>query len=90
MKDYSDQQKAALEGTIPEDMLPIFLLSGVRSDMLVEIAKGNIDVKDLAKYELANRGQSLETGTWIGFKAAANNQRKFWDATLQKWMTIPE
>lgn len=89
MKDYSENQKAATEGTTPDEMNPIFLLSGVRNDMLVEIAKGNIDVQDLAKYALAGRGYSNE-GTWIGFKAAENNQRKFWNASAQTWMTVPE
>jgi hypothetical protein len=40
------------------------------TDMLVEAATGGIDLNQIAREILANRGFDQKTGRWIGFEAA--------------------
>jgi hypothetical protein len=40
------------------------------TDMLVEAATGGIDLNQIAREILANRGIDKKTGRWIGFEAA--------------------
>lgn len=46
---------------------PRFVLQGVPSPLLVHIANGTLDMKAIAKQELANRGLN-EEAQWVGFK----------------------
>jgi hypothetical protein len=49
------------------DELAILQLATIR--LLSEAAKGNIDLNELAKRELANRGMDKD-GKWVGFDEA--------------------
>ena len=67
---------------------PKFLFSLTDVDLLLAIAKDQIDPVDLAKKELANRGLGSD-GKWMGFPEAKN----FWNVTYYrngKMITIPE
>jgi len=67
--DYKAFLQAAEAGTIKDDENPVLLFSTTWTSLLSQIAKGEIDAQQLARFELANRGLDLE-GNWIGFKAA--------------------
>lgn len=64
---YDHYQRQANKGALPDNENPIFILSDTSSKLLSKIALREIDVVELAKIELANRGQDL-TGRWTGFK----------------------
>ncbi len=53
---------------------PDFLFSTVWTNLLVKIAKGEVDAEFYARKELANRGLDLN-GNWIGFEAAAREHK---------------
>lgn len=53
---------------------PEFLFSTTWTNLLIKIAKGEVDAEFYARRELANRGLSLN-GRWIGFKAAAKEHK---------------
>lgn len=52
---------------LSDEKNPDFLLNTVYIDLIVQIANGTIDVRALAKKELAGRGLDA-TGKWVGFK----------------------
>ncbi|MCX6222462.1 MAG: hypothetical protein NTZ69_15935 [Bacteroidia bacterium] len=52
-----------------DELNPDFLFNGTYSQLLSRIAKGEIDAKQLAKQELANRGLDIN-GQWVGFDEA--------------------
>lgn len=57
---------------------------------LVQIVKGQIDLQELAKRELANRGRNLE-GKDVGLdRARAQNLNLFWSPGLKRFVTIPD
>jgi len=68
---------------------PAYLLSGVWTTLLVQIAKGEVDVEELAKKELANRGLN-NNGNWVGFKMAADNTKYHYNDYYKKWMYVPD
>ena len=49
---------------IPDEKNPEFLLNGVDTELIVKIAKGEIDVVELAKTELKNRYLDID-GNWV-------------------------
>ena len=53
-----------------DDGNPNMLLQTLITDMLIAAATGLIDLNQLARAELANRGVNAD-GKWIGFDAAA-------------------
>jgi hypothetical protein len=53
-----------------DEQNPQYLFSTTASALLAGIAQGLIDPIELAKRELANRGQGIN-GTWVGFEKAA-------------------
>lgn len=55
---------------LSDDQNPQYIFSLAHRDLLRKAIKGEINLEDLVKRELANRGLSLRTGLWIGFKAA--------------------
>ena len=61
---------AAMNGTLPDDLNPLFLFQMTHNDLLVAIATGKLDAVQLAREELANRGIG-KAGTWVGFERAA-------------------
>ena len=66
MKEWNT--KATL-GTVKDDLNPAFILTMTATELLSKIAKGDINVQELAKRELENRGQNID-GDWVGFQTA--------------------
>lgn len=63
---FKQYGEAAQAGTIADDQNPIFILSGTSTELLSKIAKGEIDVKELAKRVLEGSGLDID-GKWVGF-----------------------
>ncbi len=53
-----------------DDINPRFIFSTTATALLVEALRGDFDLKQLVRQELANRGQNAE-GNWVGFDKAA-------------------
>lgn len=66
---YQNYQDKATNGTLSDERNPIFILSSTHSDLLADVVAGKIDLLELAKRELANRGLNYN-GEWVGFKKA--------------------
>ena len=64
---FKAYNEAAKNGTLSDDENPIFAFSQISSAMLADILSGKLDAMDLARRELAARGQN-EKGIWVGFK----------------------
>jgi len=64
--EYKDYVKQSIDGTISDDKNPIFVLDCVGTELLVKIAKGEIDCVALAKLQLERSGLDLN-GKWVGF-----------------------
>ncbi len=56
---------ASIDGTLRDELNPLFIFSMTHNDLLVAIATGKIDAVQLAKEQLAGRGFG-KTGTWVG------------------------
>lgn len=56
-----------------DELNPKYLFSTKYTDLLVRIARGEIDATELAIEELINRGLDLN-GKWVGFEAAKKNK----------------
>jgi hypothetical protein len=54
----------------PDDLNPKYIFSLVPTALLVEALRGDFDLKQLIRRELANRGQD-DKGNWVGFDKAA-------------------
>ncbi len=57
-----------------DDLNPAFLFSGIFTELLSKIAKGEIDANQIARQELANRGLNTD-GKWVGFVEAKKQLR---------------
>ncbi len=68
---------------------PDFLLRGVWTSLLVKIAKGEVDVQELAKKELAGRGLNCN-GRAVDQEWANQNTNFHWDRNTNTWMYVPE
>lgn len=66
-KEMKDWNAKAQAGTIKDELNPAFILSLTATELLSKIAKGEINLQELAKRELESRGQNIE-GIWVGFK----------------------
>lgn len=55
------------EVVLNDDLNPEFIFSTVATDLLVQAVNGKIDLKELAKKTLKNRGLDNQ-GKWVGFK----------------------
>jgi len=64
LKKWNDK---AVKGTVSDELNPAFMLSGINSELLSKVIKGEIDLQELAKREMENRGLN-ENGKWVGFK----------------------
>lgn len=62
-------RKASEDGSLPDDLNPVYLFSTTKTQLLVKLVKGDVNALDLVRYELAERGLDME-GKWIGFEAA--------------------
>jgi len=65
--EYNYYRAAANLSLMPDEENPIFLFSQTHKELLLAIANGSIDARQLAKVELRNRGLDTETGTWVGW-----------------------
>ena len=54
---------------LPDDLNPEMIFNGTADALLVMAVNGEIDLADLAKAALANRGLD-KSGTWVGFQKA--------------------
>jgi len=75
-----------------DDLNPNFIFNGVDTSLLLSAAKKEINLMDLAKKELANRGVGGD-GQWVGFERSRSfwgRCDKFWDSLYKKWITVPE
>lgn len=59
-----------MQGTVRDDQNPIFIFSLTNSALLLQIVNGELDAKELARYELMSRGLSATNGSFIGFAKA--------------------
>ena len=57
-----------------DELNPNMIFQGTYTELLVKAAKGEIDLNELAKSELAARGLD-QHGEWVGFKKAAEIHR---------------
>ena len=55
---------------ISDSQNPVFIFSMTSTDLLLAAAAGLIDLNQLAREQLANRGLNAE-GKWVGFDRAA-------------------
>ena len=53
-----------------DDINPRFIFSTTSTALLLEALRGDFDLKQLVRRELANRGLNSE-GNWVGFDKAA-------------------
>ena len=53
--------------TISDDLNPEYLFCGIATSLLADIISGKIDLVQIAKNTMKNRGLD-ETGKWIGSK----------------------
>ncbi len=60
---------ASMDGTLHDELNPLFIFGMTHNDLLLAIATGKIDAVQLAKEQLAGRGFG-KTGTWVGFDRA--------------------
>lgn len=67
--EYKSYLEKANTNELPDELNPIFILSGIDTKLLTKIASAEINLNELAKRELENRGLDKE-GKWIGFDAA--------------------
>ncbi|CAN5377615.1 hypothetical protein BH11BAC1_BH11BAC1_16650 [soil metagenome] len=56
-----------------DELNPKYIFNMTATELLVAIATGKLDAKEMAKQQLVNRGKGRQ-GTWIGF----DNARKEW------------
>ncbi len=54
---------------LPDDLNPKYLFQSIHTDLIVQAVNNQIDLLQLAKKELANRGLD-NNGLWIGFNKA--------------------
>lgn len=66
-KEMKDWNTKAQVGTVKDELNPAFILSLTATELLSKITKGEINLQELAKRELENRGQNID-GVWVGFK----------------------
>lgn len=64
--------KKEIEG-IPDELNPELMLNGIASELLIKVAKGEIDIQKLVRQQLANRGID-DRRNWIGPDRAS----KYW------------
>lgn len=57
------------KNNLPDEKNPMFLFNTIDTDLLAAAVRGEIDLLNLAKIELANRGVDA-SGTWVGFANA--------------------
>ena len=59
---------------IPDELNPELMLNMTASELLIKVAKGEIDIQKLIRKELADRGID-DQRNWIG----PDKARKYWE-----------
>ncbi len=54
-QEYKEFEDKAINGTMPDALNPIFIFNLTATDLLKQIASGEIDIKALAEIELSKR-----------------------------------
>lgn len=67
--EFKEYHEKAFTGEIEDEQNPAFILSGVSVQLLSRVAKGEFDLKELAKRELENQGMNIN-GKWAGMNHA--------------------
>lgn len=67
---HTTSKPKTTESQLCDDENPRFLFTMTFTTLLLQIAEGKIDARELAKKELANRGLGKK-GEWVGFDKAA-------------------
>lgn len=73
----SNKEKKAKEHVPSDDsdeLNPQYIFNLTATELLLAIARGNINVVERAKKELANRGMGRD-GVWVGFAKAKSEWR---------------
>ena len=52
---------------LPDELNPEYMFQTIDSALLVKAFNGEINLDDLVKKELSNRGLDPKTGAWVGF-----------------------
>lgn len=65
-KEMTEWNRKAEYGEIQDHLNPAFIFSGIDTELLSKIAKGEINAQELAKRELENCGRDIN-GKWVGF-----------------------
>ncbi len=55
-QDYNEFENKAINGTMPDALNPIFIFNLTATELLKQVASGEIDLKALAEIELSKRG----------------------------------
>lgn len=58
---------------IPDELNPELMLNGIASELLIKVARGEIDIQKLVRKQLSNRGID-DRRNWIG----PDKARKYW------------
>jgi hypothetical protein len=65
-EEYNSNIYKAKSGVFPDNLDPTLILQGASSELLTKVIKGEIDLNEVAKREMENRGFN-ENGKWVGF-----------------------
>ena len=75
---------------MPDELNPEFIFSLTHRELLVKIVKGEIDIKQSARDQLANRGLS-QGGREVDFSRAKEEAGMLvWDEHLHRFVSIPK
>jgi hypothetical protein len=67
-KEMKEWTLKAMSGEVKDELNPAFILSLTETELLSKIAKGEINLQELAKRELEDRGKNID-GSWVGFES---------------------
>lgn len=76
-----------------DDRNPAYLFQSTSADLLMQIARGDINPVERAKQELANRGLDIRTGKWVGFNKAFETAKLHAVRNGKggvQWISVPE
>jgi len=69
IKDFNLNEDVQDVDELSDEKNPIYIFNTTHTSLLVKAIKGEIDLFELAKKQLANRGVD-ENGFWVGFDTA--------------------
>ena len=76
---------------VSDELNPELIFQMTDASLLVDIVKEQINIKQMARDELARRGLSQNSGNWIGIdKAREQAKTLLYDSIRRKWVSIPE